>query len=126
MSTTTPAHGPRSMPGGVATGTAVSGGALGRRGDAPAPLSAQAVAPTHAVMPVQRGRLSSDPVDEQLARLEARLMGEVADDPVASMAVRSHLAVARARFADATVTHFLPILVEREVRRRMREDAGSR
>lgn len=73
-----------------------------------------------------RSPATTDPLGAHFARVEARLLGEVAGDPVASMAVRSHLAVARARFADATVTQFLPILVEREVRRRMRQDAESR
>ncbi len=72
------------------------------------------------------GPVHTDPVGGQLARVEARLLGEVAGDPAASTAVRSHLAVARARFADATITQFLPILVEREVRRRMRQEPEPR
>ncbi|MGY1753397.1 three-helix bundle dimerization domain-containing protein [Blastococcus sp. SYSU D01042] len=76
------------------------------------------------VLPAPRSGASTDPVDEHLARVEARLLAEVAGDPAAATAVRSHLAAARARFADATVRQFLPILVERDVRRRVREAAG--
>jgi hypothetical protein len=56
-------------------------------------------------------------VDDQLRRLEARLLAEVGEDPDRERTVRGHLAQARARFASATVRQFLPILIEREVRR---------
>ena len=99
-------------------------------------ITAQAIGPLReptptaagdrAVVPVQRTQGSADPVDAQLAKLEARLLGEVESDAVASMEVRFHLAAARRRFADARVRHFLPILVERVVRRAMRTDAQAR
>ncbi|SOC49543.1 hypothetical protein SAMN05660748_2271 [Blastococcus aggregatus] len=79
-----------------------------------------------AVVPVQRDQGSVDPVDAQLATLEARLLGEVEGNAMASMQVRFHLAAARRRFADARIREFLPILVEREVRRGMRTGAQPR
>ena len=78
------------------------------------------------MVPVQRDRGSADPVDAQLARLEARLLGEVEGNAIASMEVRFHLAAARRRFADARVRQYLPILVEREVRQGMRTSAQAR
>jgi hypothetical protein len=56
-------------------------------------------------------------VDDQLRRLEARLLAEAGGDPDLEQTLRGHVAQARARFASATVRQFLPILIEREVRR---------
>lgn len=81
----------------------------------------EAVRPVPAARRVHPG---ADAVEDQLRKVEQRLVGEAAGDPVAVLAVRDHLAAARARFGDARVRQFLPILVEREVRRRLREDAG--
>lgn len=78
-----------------------------------------------AVVPVRRRPPSTDPVDARLEKLEERLLVEAGNDPAAVLAVGSHLAAARARFAGATVRQYLPILVEREVRRRLREGAGA-
>lgn len=61
-------------------------------------------------------------LEEQLDRVEARLLREAGDDVAAQLDVRRQVAAARERFATATVTQFLPILVEREARRRMREE----
>jgi hypothetical protein len=58
-------------------------------------------------------------VDDQLLRLEARLLAEADGDRDREQAVRGHVAQARVRFASATVRQFLPILIEREVRRRL-------
>jgi hypothetical protein len=58
-------------------------------------------------------------VDEQLVRLEQRLLAEAGGDPDAERQVRGALALACARFDGATVRRFLPILIEREVRRRL-------
>jgi hypothetical protein len=88
-------------------------------GSAPAPRPA---AGNPATVPVQRRPPATDGVDARLEKLEGRLLAEVGDDPAAVLAVRSHLAAARARFAHATVREYLPILVEREVRRRLREE----
>ena len=57
------------------------------------------------------------PVDDQLLRLESRLLAEAAGDAELEQTLRAHLAQARAHFAAATVRQFLPILIEREVRR---------
>jgi hypothetical protein len=54
--------------------------------------------------------------------LESRLLAEAGGDPVAEGDVRRHLADSCMRFATAPVRHFLPILVEREVRRRLRTE----
>jgi hypothetical protein len=61
-------------------------------------------------------------VEEQLRRLESRLLAEAGGDPVAEGDVRRHLADSCMRFATAPVRRFLPILVEREVRRRLRAE----
>jgi hypothetical protein len=58
-------------------------------------------------------------VDDQLSRLEIRLLAEVEDDPVVEQHVRRLLSLAHARFAGATVRRFLPILIERDVRRQL-------
>jgi hypothetical protein len=56
-------------------------------------------------------------VDVQLRRLETRLLAEADGDRDLEQTLRGHLAHARAHFASATVRQFLPILIEREVRR---------
>ena len=61
-------------------------------------------------------------VEQQLRRLESRLLAEAGGDPVAEGDVRRHLADSCMRFATAPVRRFLPILVEREVRRRLRAE----
>jgi hypothetical protein len=58
-------------------------------------------------------------VDEQLLRLESRLLAEAGGDPAREQALRRHLTTARDRFASATIRQFLPILIERDVRRRL-------
>lgn len=92
-------------------------------GPAPAPRepSERGVASPSAVQRVHR---STDAVEEQLRRVEERLVTQAEGDPDALLAVRAHLTAARARFRDARIQQFLPILVEREVRRRMRGDGG--
>jgi hypothetical protein len=58
-------------------------------------------------------------VDDQLVRLEQRLLAEAGGDPDVERRVRGQLVLARARFDGATIRRFLPILIEREVRRRL-------
>ena len=58
-------------------------------------------------------------VEEQLRRLEARLLAEGGGDRAAEEDVRRHLTLARARFGSARIRQFLPILIERDVRRRL-------
>jgi hypothetical protein len=57
-------------------------------------------------------------VEEQLRRLEVRLLAEAGGDR-AEEDVRRHLTLARARFGSARIRQFLPILIERDVRRRL-------
>jgi 2'-5' RNA ligase len=57
-------------------------------------------------------------VEEQLRRLEARLLAEAGGDR-AEEDVRRHLTLARARFGSARIRQFLPILIEPDVRRRL-------
>ena len=59
-------------------------------------------------------------VDTQLERLEARLVAEAGGDPAIEQVVRRYLADSSARFAAARVRQFVPSLVEREVRERLR------
>ena len=88
---------------------------------APSPRTAASVpvrrdAP--AVPPPRRPPADRGPsVDEQLARLEQRLVAEAGGDAEAERRVRGQLVLACARFDGATVRRFLPILIEREVRR---------
>jgi hypothetical protein len=65
------------------------------------------------------GRAAS--VEEQLRRLGLRLLAEAGGDSAVERDVRRHLAESCARFETARVRLFVPILVEREVRRRLRE-----
>jgi hypothetical protein len=58
-------------------------------------------------------------VEEQLRRLETRLLAEAGGDGAAEADVRRLLAQVRARFDDAPIRQFLPILIERDVRRRL-------
>jgi hypothetical protein len=69
------------------------------------------------------GRAAS--VEEQLRRVELRLLAEAGGDPAVERDVRRHLAESCARFATARVRLFLPILVEREVRRRLRDGEAA-
>jgi hypothetical protein len=62
---------------------------------------------------------ASGTVEDQLSRLEVRLLAEVVGDRVAEQDVRRRLDAARARFAGAKVRRFLPILIERDVRRQL-------
>jgi hypothetical protein len=83
---------------------------------------------------VPRGRVGTEPassaeaaargtdqIERQLLRLEERLLAEVTGDPAAERDMRRCLALARAHFAEATVRQYLPILVERDVRGRLRD-----
>jgi hypothetical protein len=63
-------------------------------------------------------------VDEQLRRLESRLVAEAGGDPERERRVQGELVEACARFDGATVRRFLPILIEREVRRRLAAPSG--
>jgi hypothetical protein len=60
---------------------------------------------------------SAGTLEDQLGRLELRLLAEAGGDPAAEQEIRRRLDNARARFAGATVQTFLPILIERHVRR---------
>jgi hypothetical protein len=62
----------------------------------------------------------SGAVEAQLQRVEARLVGLAGGDPVLERDVRRYLRESCARFATARVRQFVPILVEREVRARLR------
>jgi hypothetical protein len=64
---------------------------------------------------------SAASVEEQLRRLESRFLAEAGGDPAVERDVRRHLAESCARFEAARVRLFVPILVEREVRRRLRD-----
>jgi len=64
-------------------------------------------------------------VEQQLLRLEERLVAGVQRDPAAERDVRRSFALARARFAGATVRTYLPILVERDVRGRFPGGEGA-
>lgn len=79
---------------------------------------------TSGLVPVQHRPAGPDPVEAQLERLAARLVDEAADDPTAMLAVRACIEAARGRFADARVRQYLPILVERAVRRSLRDGPG--
>jgi hypothetical protein len=59
-------------------------------------------------------------VEVQLQRLEARLLAEAGGDPAVESEIRRHPAAARDWFATASVRIFVPILVERQVRDRLR------
>ena len=63
---------------------------------------------------------SDDAVESQLAGLEASLIAELGGGELAGRVVRQLLAEARERYAGAAVRTYLPILIERETRRRLR------
>lgn len=56
-------------------------------------------------------------VEEQLRRLESRLLAEAGGDRALVQDVQRHLTLAR--FGSARVRQVLPILIERDVRRRL-------
>jgi hypothetical protein len=58
-------------------------------------------------------------VEEQLRRLEERLVAEADGDPTGERDARRLMALSRARFRAASIQTFLPILIERDVRRRL-------
>jgi hypothetical protein len=60
----------------------------------------------------------SDAVEAQLARVEARLVAELGGGELTTRVVREHMAQARHCYSGARVHTFLPILIERELRRR--------
>lgn len=62
-------------------------------------------------------------VDEQIRRLEARLLLE--QDQVSPNVLHGWVERARARFADARVVSFVPILVERLVRAQLKRGGGA-
>jgi hypothetical protein len=51
--------------------------------------------------------------------LESRLLAESGEDRAGQEDVRRHLALVHSRLDTATVRRFLPILIEREMRRRL-------
>ena len=116
-SASTPADGPD---GGGAGVEARAGVGLRLGTPVPSKQSPPTVAPgptSGARFDARRGRDQS--VEEQLCRLESRMLAEAGGDPAVREAVRRHLTVATARFDDATIRQFLPVLIEREVRRRL-------
>jgi hypothetical protein len=59
--------------------------------------------------PTRAGLLGgASSVEEQLRRLESRLLAEVGGDPAGEEDLRRHLTIARARFVSATVRQFPP------------------
>jgi hypothetical protein len=80
---------------------------FGRAGDPPAAAPATA-------------HRASELADQQLLRVEARLLAEAKGSPAAEEDTRRWFALACERFAGAPVRQYLPILVEREVRERLR------
>jgi hypothetical protein len=83
--------------------------------------------PAEAARPQDTGRTShggtpfaSAAVDVQLQRVESRLIALARGDATLEGDVRSYLAQSCARFATAPVRQYVPILVEREVRDRLR------
>jgi hypothetical protein len=63
---------------------------------------------------------AADAVDLRLQRVEARLIALAGGDAALERDVRRYVAESSARFATARVRQFVPILVEREVRDRLR------
>ena len=59
-------------------------------------------------------------VDVRLERVESLLIALAGGDPALECDVRSYVAQSCARFATARVRQYVPILVEREVRDRLR------
>ncbi len=64
-------------------------------------------------------------VEVQLQRLQVRMVAEAGGDPALERVVSSYLAESCARFATARVRQFVPILVEREVRARLRAEGRA-
>jgi hypothetical protein len=62
--------------------------------------------------------------EERLQRLETRLVAEFAGGDIGEDIVRRHLTDLRTRFADARVQAFVPILIERAIRRRFPKPVG--
>lgn len=87
--------------------TSVTGASVGSA--PPSRLSSQSAAVPQRVVAEPPTAVPTDPAEEPLRRLKKRLLAEAQGDAVALLAVRGHLAAARAHFADATVRQFLPI-----------------
>ena len=104
----------RPQPQGAGSGLLDGGSSGGMRVDDGGVASSPVSTPPDVI-----GRAAS--VEEQLRRLESRLLAEVGGDPAVERDVRRHLAESCARFETAPVRLFVPILVEREVRRRLRD-----
>jgi hypothetical protein len=82
---------------------------------------AMAVDPQDTGSPAQSGTSSiSAAADVRLRLVEARLIALAGGDVALEREVRRYLAESCARFATARVRQFVPILVEREVRGRLR------
>ena len=82
---------------------------------------ADAAQPQDTRSPSQGGTSStSAAVDVRLQRVESRLIALAGGDATLERDVRRYLAESSARFATARVRQFVPILVEREVRDRLR------
>jgi hypothetical protein len=98
------------------------GGRHGPRRDAVGPaadvgLERTSDLPAAAPATAHRG---SELADHQLLRVEARLLAEAKGNLDVEEDTRRWFALACARFAGAPVRQYLPILVEREVRERLR------
>jgi hypothetical protein len=63
-------------------------------------------------------------MEKRLQQLEARLVAEFAGSGIGEDIVRQHFTNLRRRFADARVQAFVPILIERAIRRRLPTPAG--
>jgi hypothetical protein len=61
----------------------------------------------------------SDAIEAQLAQVEARLVAELGGGEFTMRVLREHMAQARHGYSGARVHTFLPILIERELRRRL-------
>lgn len=68
---------------------------------------------------MRAGLPDADGVERQLAQVERRLLSEAGGSHAREHQVHEQLALARARFSSATVRLYLPILVERVVRRQL-------
>jgi hypothetical protein len=68
---------------------------------------------------------SRDDLGHQFGRVEERLIQDFADRVPAGF-VRQCVQAARAEFAQARVVQFVPVLVERLARRRLRDTAAFR
>ncbi len=108
-------------------------GALRRRADEQAPGTPTLDAEAVLLPPVAPARdeevrtstrseslVGAGAVDGQLRRVESRLLALAGGDPALEHEIRRYLADSCARFETARVRQFVPILVEREVRERLR------